>query len=59
VRFRGFAALYASATIFAFVTLSMKFASRYNTGLFVSGSSSRAAHATYPFRSANARSSSQ
>lgn len=38
MRIRGFAALYASATIFAFVTLSVKFASRYYSGLFVSGS---------------------
>ena len=37
MRVRGFAALYASATIFAFVSLFVKLSSRYYSPLFVSG----------------------
>lgn len=37
MRVKGFAALYASATIFAFVSLCVKFASRSFAGYFVSG----------------------
>jgi len=37
VRVKGFAALYAAATLFAFVSLSVKLASRSFAGYFVSG----------------------
>jgi drug/metabolite transporter (DMT)-like permease len=38
LRLRGYAALYSAATLFAFVSLFVKLASRYYSGLFVSAS---------------------
>ncbi|HUW40269.1 MAG TPA: DMT family transporter [Rectinemataceae bacterium] len=37
MRVRGFAALYSAATIFAFTSLFVRLASRYYSGLFISG----------------------